>query len=588
MIAALTLPVGGARGQSPAPVFPEPKAPEIKASHKKFLSRVARRTVRDELLNRGFYEPDYVPDALAALNCEVLIQLRHSGFLLGAGVGAPAPVTDAVRDAAITAARAVRDANYIDKDQVGDLLIEIELVGEPERFVVQGDWTRPRSVAPFIEPGIHGMVVGGPRSTHRFSPTEVFTSDVVLPEALQRLSQHTHGHSEGVGNARLMRFRTTHWYVPGNSQEIVPLQRGLLLVRPEEVTADRLNSAIESLAEYMCYRQLDTGMFTYQYEVGYDRYSEDNSLVRQAGAAAALAAHATSSGRSASRGAADLAIRFHLQGFTRIPDVTDASYIATADKQNKLGVTALLAQAMLLHPEPAKYGAERQQLINGMLWLQRPSGMFITAFPPAVEVEGQAHFPGEALHALALQYRLKPSERILGSFSRAIEYYRALFRDREAPSLVPWQMQAYAIMADLSKRVDYREFVFELADWVSARQLNQTNCPWPALWGGIAAYQPGRADISTASFLEGMCDAALLARRSGDLARASRYEDVMRLAARFVLQLQFKPEEAYFVRSPRDAVGGMRRTPTLNLLRISHCQHALVALMKTRDVLYPR
>ena len=73
----------------------------------------------------------------------------------------------------------------------------------------------------------------------------------------------------------------------------------------------------------------------------------------------------------------------------------------------------------------------------------------------------------------------------------------------------------------------------------------------------------------------------------GSAKRAERYETVVREAARFVMQLQVRQEEAYFMRSPRDAVGGIRTTPALNLLRIDHCQHALIGLIKARQVLFP-
>ena len=78
-----------------------------------------------------------------------------------------------------------------------------------------------------------------------------------------------------------------------------------------------------------------------------------------------------------------------------------------------------------------------------------------------------------------------------------------------------------------------------------------------------------------------------LAREVKDQKRTRRYESLVRDAARFVMQLQIRPEEAYFIRSPQDAVGGIRTTPSLNLLRIDHCQHALVGLIKARKVLFP-
>ncbi len=71
------------------------------------------------------------------------------------------------------------------------------------------------------------------------------------------------------------------------------------------------------------------------------------------------------------------------------------------------------------------------------------------------------------------------------------------------------------------------------------------------------------------------------------LADAKKALLVTGTALSVVMQLQVKPDEAYFIRSHQDAIGGIRTAPSLNLLRIDHCQHALVALMKARRVLYP-
>jgi hypothetical protein len=213
--------------------------------------------------------------------------------------------------------------------------------------------------------------------------------------------------------------------------------------------------------------------------------------------------------------------------------------------------------------------------------------MFVTAFPPAEQINAQEYFPGEALLALAIEYERQPTAEILEAFDRAVGFYRAFFRSSPSPSFVPWQVQAFARMAEQTKRLDYAQYVFELSDWLAAHQLDSSNCPWPELWGGVAAYQPGRAGVATATYLEGFTDALKLARGVGDRDRADRYERVVRNAARFVMQLQVRPEEAYFIRSPQDAIGGIRTSPALNLLRIDHCQHALIGLGKARQVLYP-
>jgi hypothetical protein len=221
-----------------------------------------------------------------------------------------------------------------------------------------------------------------------------------------------------------------------------------------------------------------------------------------------------------------------------------------------------------------------------MLWLQRPSGLFITAFPPARSIEGQDYFPGEALLALATHYSLQPSAEVLDAFDRAIRYYRAFFRDRPSPAFIPWQTQAFALMARHTKRRDYADFAFELTDWAASKQLQPSNCPWPELWGEIGTDEetPGTG-VSTGAFLEGFAAALMLARFVGDAERERTYDALVRGSARFVMQLQVRPEEAYFMRSPRDAVGGIRAAPARPLLRIDHSAHGLIGLIQARRAL---
>jgi hypothetical protein len=300
----------------------------------------------------------------------------------------------------------------------------------------------------------------------------------------------------------------------------------------------------------------------------------------------ALSAYARRSRSSAATAAADLAIENQLERRTDLAGIDGAAFIRTADNDNELGATALTCLALLEHPQPQRYAKECDQLLAGMLWLQQPDGRFITAFPPARQLPSQLYFPGEALCALARAHRSDPQERYMQAFDRALSYYRNFFEKQRVPAFVPWQVQAFAEMALHSKRDDFARFVFDMCDWLAGTQLDEQNCKWPEMWGGFAPYTPGRAGVSTASYLEGFADALRLARQRGDSERARRYERVIASAARFVMQLQVRPAEAYFIRSPRDAVGGIRTTPSHNHLRIDHCQHALLALCKARDALF--
>lgn len=567
---------------------PPPPLPTISDAQRTFLSRVARRTIRDAMLARPSYEPEYIPDELRGVDAEVVVRLRERGFLRDAGVGGPGPISVAVRDAAVAAVHSLAGEKNGNLDLAGEMLVEIEIIGPPEPINIDVDWTEPRAIDPFIEPGVHGFIFRSKTQVRRFCPTEIFTSDMIVADALKSMAQQIGGTRQNVADVQLYRFRTLHWYEEKSGTAIVSLHRGLTVLPPAAVTRENLSAGIDRLAEYMAYRQTAGGLFSYQYECGADVYTPEDNLVRQAGAVAAMAWHARASGKSASLAAADAGIRWLLGWKKNVEDPKDVSFIATPDGANKLGVTALTCIALARHPNPAQYAEERRRLVNGMVLLQRPSGLFATAFPPAQDFSAQDYFPGEALVAMALHYELTPDARVLEAFDRAIAFYRDRFQQSPSPAFVPWQVQAYCVLAKHSKRQDYTQYVFELTDWLVAQQLTPANCSWPEMWGGVAAYQEGRAGVATAAYLEGLADALVLARDVGDVERARRYEQAVRLAARFVMQLQVRPEEAYFVRSPQDAVGGIRTSPSLNLLRIDHSQHALVGLIKAREALFPQ
>ena len=137
----------------------------------------------------------------------------------------------ATRDAALTAAEMLTADGTADLDLANRLLIEIEVVGPAQPIEVQTDWTQPRALDPFIEPGVHGLALIGARIRHRFCPTELFTNDLVLSDALKRLAQATHTGPSELPDVRFLRFRTVHWYEPHSSASIVSLHRGLKKAR---------------------------------------------------------------------------------------------------------------------------------------------------------------------------------------------------------------------------------------------------------------------------------------------------------------------------------------------------------------------
>lgn len=466
-----------------------------------------------------------------------------------------------------------------------DLLIEIEIVGPSQDLPSKIDWTKWNHLRHYIEPGVHGLDFTRAAGARRLYPSEMFGGEIDVREGLSAMAQVLHQKPSEVENTKLARFRTAHWYERASGDAPVQLHRGMIVLPAELVTERSLTQAAENLAEYIVHRQKQSGLFSYQFDAGRDQFSDEDNLVRQVSSTMAMSRYARTSGKSAPLAAADRAIAYHLQGLTPIAGEANAAFIATADGRNKLGVSALLALAMMQHPDQTRYADQRDKLSNGILHLQRDSGLFLTAFPPAQELRGQEYFPGEALLALAAEYDRRPNERILIAFDRAIDFYRDYFRAKRTAAFVPWQVQAFAKMSHQTKRRDFIDFVFELTDWQLERQISEKNCPWPELLGGFDS--PDGPTAASAAYLEALCDALEVARTANDETRVARYEGAIRQAARFVMQLQFRPEEAWFARSPKNAIHGIRSAPGRSIIRIDHCAHALTALVKAKESLFP-
>jgi hypothetical protein len=185
--------------------------------------------------------------------------------------------------------------------------------------------------------------------------------------------------------------------------------------------------------------------------------------------------------------------------------------------------------------------------------------------------------------ALAQQYKSRPDATLARAFDRALDHYR-----ERLPTIDPleaaWLVQAFAQFDSVSRRADIAQFVFDLADVLVSAQQSPALCESPELVGGVVTIQGTIPNIETAIALAALTDAVSVARQHNNQRALQRYLPPARWAARFVMQLQFRETEAYFVHSPIDVLGGVRTSPVDNRLRLDSLQHAIIGLMKFRDV----
>lgn len=575
--------------------------PEIAPVDQTYLVRFVRRVLDRAVHGERPYEPVYVPPELRILRCRVSVTLREEGRSAGTADSPALPVLEGARSAALEALARAGEEHAVTAARLDDMRIEIELIGPRERVGSGLDTAVQLSLS--YEPAIHGVAVRSDGREVLVRPSQIISREsvceywgellhecdryeIAIQEFMEKLGMRREPPDRRPESVVFLRFRTTHLYEPEPGGEAVHLIGGLSLVAPEDVTWEGMRDVVDETAAYVRYRQTSDGIFSYEFLPGRDMYwPHAQNWIRQAATAWSLAVHAAEREDSASAAAAHRAIEAFGEMARPIAEAPRALFIATPDEQHALGTSALVALATIDVPDANRHAALREGLINGLVYMQRADGSFRTHFPPVTMESSQDYYPGEALLAITKQYVRTRDGRLREVCDRALPFYVNYFRRNPPPSFIPWQTQAWGQMARTTRLQKYADFVYEMTDALLPTQLPT---PYPALpiyAGAFDVYYVGRAGISTAVYAEGLVEAVRTAEVMGDAARAARYREALRHSSRFVMQLQFREKEAYYVRSPQDVIGSARNTPINPTLRIDHCQHTLAALLGAMEVL---
>ena len=560
--------------------------PEIREIDKRFLTQVIRRSIESALRQEEPYEAKYVPPQMPACECQLIVTLRQAGYVRGIGVSKPQRLIPACQEAAHLAAISA-SVNKVDIDSfLESMRIQVELLGPPVAYAEPVPWTTPGAVDRFVESGVDGVHITLDGEQRWFTPAEMISKSVSLEEAIRTLAKEVSLDPNALGRAKLAKFQTAHWWEVDDHGAVVTLHRGMVLLPEQAVSRAGLSDAIDRLIQYMRYRQRPDGRFAFAYDPATDTYDHGGGTAAQAGAAWALAMAGRMTNSEKTRESADRALDQLLQRIIELPE-TGASFVAGDNGKNSVGITAQTCLALTESSDIGKYQEKQKTLIKGLLWLQLPTGQQGAAFPPVQITDAGGRLAGQTLLALSAWYEQQPSSELLQAMNCALAFYSRFFKEKKSLAMVPWQVSAFSRMALLTKRRDFQTFAFELADAACALQLHDGNCHYREMWGAFSKEGALTAGSASAAYVSALADAALLARQVGDTQRLDRYTTACRLGTRFVMQLQFRSEECYYVRSLRDTVNGIRSTPSRTRISITSCQHALIALLKAQAFLFP-
>lgn len=619
----------------PATTRPSDTLPRVAYEDLALLVQTARRALADKLMNREERGPMYRPPSLRGMRAILHVILRRDGAALAEAETREMDVIDAAVAAGVLLGRSVLEKkNLRDRPDVrsgGDTLgLELEWIGPDEVLEAKLDdealWSDV--LLHSFEGGAEGIGVMFGGKVGRVRPGTVvarnYTPDLALLAAEEQVGLTSLDKRRRPDAIRYFRFRSYHlWQPEARVRQPKLLVRGDTTIGPDEVSAKGLDEAIVRLAEFLRYRQNKNGWFSYQFAPSRDRYLDGDSATAQLDALHAMVKYAAWSGRSeflVDSGRGIQAAGIKLMEVRPKADVADEAgrpttrSAKTADESARIVLhfeglghhmevsarylLALMAYADRAGPRGGEGDGlddERAGLVRTLLTCQAEDGrLHLRLQDGEEETSDDDAAAGWALLAISDSARCRSNPRIERAFHRALSYYekRVMFSDKlegkraASPVACAVLVRAFASGYSQTNDADMSDFAFGLVDQFVRLQLNRENCPWPELRGAVNVRLRGAVGADTALYLTALADGLALAQRVGDEARVKRYGEAVRSAARFVMQLEVRPAGCFYIRSPRDALGGIRTALWDNRIRIDHCASALLALMRSREVLY--
>lgn len=568
------------------------------------LMKTARRALEAKLTADSEVAPGYVPPALRDKNGIICLRLRSGGLLICEAASSRKPIVEAANAAGMTLAQTVIKNNVKCDDGGRSFGLELEWLGSTEvlvsRLAEGGHWSE--ELLHSFEPAVEGIEVEFHGKQAWTCPSEIVTRnyspDLALAAAESKVGLQFIHKVRMQREITYSRFPSLHLWQPGTDQLPVRLHRGEKLVDQAAVSARGLDEAIARMRKYLRYLQMADGGFAEEYSPSADRFDHGPTPRLQMHALSSLVVLHQWTGQAAD-----------LERLRRCFDraVIAAKPIQRAEKDDKgeirieeaglaiqfpgetdcLEPTARLLLAMLSADPDARNNKIAQGLAKAIRASQGEDGRLELKLDDGAAAQPESVVAGAwGMRALMAWDGSARDDAITAILERARVHYQSWYES----SAEPWESAALAraLMQLYARSNDARcsDLAFSILDRFAALQVTAAACPMPELWGAINAGQPGVVGSDSAAYVSALAEGLELAWRIGDRQRVKRYESAVRLGARFILQLEFSEAGCFYVRTPRDALGGVRRSPWDNRIRVDRCGGALEALIRTRAALF--
>jgi hypothetical protein len=391
----------------------------------------------------------------------------------------------------------------------------------------------------------------------------------------------------GQGSGRLERVRTESWV--SFDDQVLPVLRGNTPTHGQGPSAWR-NAAIEG-GDFILRQIRRDGRFHYIYDplTGRNPGGGAYSLPRHSGTVYALALIYGSTEQERFRQGAEKAIEWLGDQMPERCGDLEGTCVVRND-QAWLGSAALTVVGMLEYQRRTgddRYADTVRRLVRFILEMQRPDGDFHHLYDlrrQRIDPEQRSMFYSEeASLALVMAHEVLGDQRYLDAAERALDYLTSrkydFFLGRFIYGADHWTCIAAEEAWPRLQSPQYLEFCRGYAEFIGRIQYLPGEWNNPDFDGhyGFGALMVPQAPAA-AGFTEAIISAYDLSRHHGRPDEALREQATLALDA--LTRDQIRLDNAWLMRSPGHARGGIRRSLVEQEIRIDFTQHAACALIR--------
>lgn len=567
-------------GACPCPAQEKKDDLSLSAADYSFLLEVARRAAGTILKDDSIEPPPPLPQGEEAKEGAktVYVSLFADGALVASARGDRETITEAAKVAGTRVGGRLKVTEHgqalLDRGRIKiDVITETDLL---QRSVI----TRYMEV---LDPGVEGIAVKTERGTMHMLPTTLLFAGQEAETQIQGILTIADRTSVGAKPPEVRKIKAVTFMESEPGKEAVKLFRGNVLL--DAATPDDMEKAALRAGLWLLSVQSKSGRFKYRSDPVLVYQDPTYNMVRHAGTCWGLFWLYRSTGDDQFLKAMQKGLEYLQQHTERSAEPQKFAHVRFAEK-SPLGATALTLLTMAEATLSGVIQADKETMedyANFIVFMQHSSGEFHKDLSDALKrgpvQEEPMYFPGEAVYALLQYHKLNPNKKWLEVAEKAMDVQIARFQREDFPD--QWVMMALQELSQITKKPEYSKACLGMADSILAKQHKPGDVPDPDYIGGFNHTNPPET-CSAATRIEGLVAAWRLSEKAGSTGKG--YADAIHLAAKFLMQQQFRPVNSYMANPTVPFAGGFHASPTNFELRIDYAQHAISALIGAAEV----